>query len=109
MLIRYGAKVLEPDEYKDALKSAVAKYVWFLGKQRFKPSRYKDAQFHAFHRADIDRMLAELGNDPPTRRALQAARMLLRKISVNANTSKAAGDETGKSPDPGQRILNPRT
>jgi glycosyltransferase involved in cell wall biosynthesis len=103
MLIRYG-EVLSPTEYQDALSKALRKYVWFLGKQRLKPSRHRDSQFHAFHHAEIGRMLAELGDHPRARTVLEAARLLLRNARTG-QAHKAAGDETGKSPDAGRRVL----
>jgi glycosyltransferase involved in cell wall biosynthesis len=82
MLIRYGREVLTPDEYRRTLRLWVRRYAWYLAKQRIKPSRRRDLRFRAFHRADLGRMLGELGDDSSTRRILRALRALVPESSV---------------------------
>jgi glycosyltransferase involved in cell wall biosynthesis len=78
VLIRYGAGVLSPQDYRRLLRSRLRLYWWFLFKQGLKPSRRRDKAFQAFHNTQILRLLSELDRgDRETRLALQSMRMLL--------------------------------
>ena len=63
MLIRYGRKVLSPAVYRTLLRSWLWSYGVYLGKQRLKPSRWREREFSTFHRWEIERMLSELGEE----------------------------------------------
>lgn len=63
LLVQFGRYVLSAAEYRAAIRSALRRYRWYLAKQSAKPWRRRDLQFHSFHRAEIARMLAEIGDD----------------------------------------------
>lgn len=50
MLLKYGTDVLTPREFRRRLRYELAGYVKFHAKQRLKPSRWRDTDFHRFHR-----------------------------------------------------------
>jgi glycosyltransferase involved in cell wall biosynthesis len=77
-LIRYGPLVLSPSEYREELRQQLRAYIVMLAKQRVKPSRWGDDEFHSFSRHAINRIVAESDDDPDVRRALNFARLLLR-------------------------------
>ncbi len=58
MLLRYGPTVLTPEEFRKRLRYELSYYVRFHGKQRLKPTRWRDADFHRFHRRMV-RVLRE--------------------------------------------------
>ncbi len=70
MLIRYGSQVFSAQEHRQAARAWLRRYRWYLAKQRLKPSRWRDEEFHGFHRAEIELMLGELGGDPGLRSGL---------------------------------------
>jgi glycosyltransferase involved in cell wall biosynthesis len=94
LLIKFGLEVLTVQEYRTVMRSLLRQYGWYLLKKQLKPWRRRDAEFHAYHRAEIARMLAELGDDRETRTALQALRVLLRgPRSTDRSAPRAAGEE----------------
>lgn len=58
MLLRYGPVVLSQHEFRRQLRKELAIYVWFHARQRIKPSRWRDDEFHRFHRR-LTRLLRE--------------------------------------------------
>ena len=50
MLLRYGPTVLSPDEFRRRVRYELAEYVKFHLKQRLRPSRWRQDDFHRFHR-----------------------------------------------------------
>jgi len=77
-LIRYGPAVLDAREYRAAMRQRLRTYWWFLFKAMLKPSRRRDAEFQAFHDAQIVQMLRELdAGDRETRMTLRSMRWLL--------------------------------
>jgi glycosyltransferase involved in cell wall biosynthesis len=89
MLIRYGAEVLGPQGYRKAMRTWLRQYGWYLSKQMLKPRRHRDARFHAFHRAEIERLRAELGDDREFQLALGLFLLLLKR--PGGEPAKAAG------------------
>jgi len=78
MLVRYGPKILTPQEYRLKMRKWLARYAWYLGQQRSKLSRSKEGDFRDFHRQEIRRMIDEIGQDRETRIVLSLwARLLL--------------------------------
>ena len=77
MLLRYGPTTLSAQEYRRQLRYELRQYVWWLFKQRLKPSRRHDGTLSAFHRCVVDRMSAEAGTDPDVRRAAAVIPYLL--------------------------------
>jgi glycosyltransferase involved in cell wall biosynthesis len=76
-LIAFGPKVLAPQVYRTAIRTSIRRYTWFLMKQRVKPSRFRDAEFHLYHREEIARLLAEAGEDRETSILLRSLRALI--------------------------------
>jgi glycosyltransferase involved in cell wall biosynthesis len=70
LCIQFGGEVLTPAEYRKGVRTFLRRYTWYLLKQYAKPSRLNDAEFHRYHRDQISRMLAEVGDDRETRSAL---------------------------------------
>jgi glycosyltransferase involved in cell wall biosynthesis len=77
MLVRYGPKVLTPREYRAKTRKWLARYSWYLAKQRATPSRLKDEDFHEQHRKDIRYMIEEAGQDRETKIILSLCAKLL--------------------------------
>lgn len=81
MLARYGRELLGDERWRDAMRDWLARYLWYLAKQRVKPSRLGDRRFHSFHRREIGLIEAELGEMPSFRGGLRACLLLLRRVS----------------------------
>jgi glycosyltransferase involved in cell wall biosynthesis len=92
-LIEFGPKVLASKAYRTTVRSRLRRYTWFLMKQSVKPSRFRDAEFHTYHRGEISRLLAVAGDDRETRIVLQGLRCLLRgqRSTVHSETRLTAG------------------
>ena len=89
MLVRYGRQLLGEERWRRAMRDWLTSYLWYLGKQRVKPSRRKDRRFHEFHRREVDLIEAELGQDRSFGAALRACRLLLRAPQA-ASAEKAS-------------------
>jgi glycosyltransferase involved in cell wall biosynthesis len=76
LLIELGREVLPPEVYRTAVRVWLRRYTWFLMKQYIRPSRFRDAEFHIYHREEISRMEAEAGNDREMRIVLWGLRRL---------------------------------
>jgi glycosyltransferase involved in cell wall biosynthesis len=63
MLLRYGPSVLSAAEFRWRLRYELSVYVWFHAKQRIKPSRWRDRDFHRFHRRMLRLLRAESNGD----------------------------------------------
>jgi glycosyltransferase involved in cell wall biosynthesis len=74
MVIRYGPVVMNAGEYRQCIRTWLLRYGRWLGEQRIRPSRHRQAEFQEFHRHQIDCMLAEAHNDRETRLILAAYR-----------------------------------
>jgi hypothetical protein len=75
-LIRFGPAVLEPEQYRRQLRLELRRLIWFHTKQFPRPSRL-DRDFIAVHRAEVDRILEEGGDDPEVRTAMRFVQALL--------------------------------
>src|SRR5262245_15255124 len=80
-LIQFGRKVLAPETYRKTIRTSLRRYAWFLMKQYVKPSRFRDAEFHIYHREEISHMLTEVRDDRETQIVLQGLSHLLRDRS----------------------------
>ncbi len=78
MLLRHGAVALSPDEYRRRLRRELREYRWFLMKQRVKPSRRRDPDFHRYHDGVVAHILDET-DDPEVQRTISLCRRLLRE------------------------------
>jgi glycosyltransferase involved in cell wall biosynthesis len=78
MLFRYGAAVMSHAEYRKAVRRWLWQYAWYLLRQRHKPSRLMDREFHDFHLAEIERMLAEVRKESSFRKLLKLCARLVR-------------------------------
>jgi len=87
LLIRFGHQVLTRREYHAATRLMVARYGWFLLRQRLRPARLHDAEFHGYHRAELARMLSELHGERASTVLLKTLRPLTRKLSFPGLTS----------------------
>jgi hypothetical protein len=76
-LLRYGRDALDPPRYRRQLRLELRRYVAFHTRQLPKPSRLADGRFFAVHRAEIEGILAEGGDDPDVRRAIRIVKLLL--------------------------------
>lgn len=86
-VLQFGPKVLEkPEVYRAAIRTWLRRYAWFLIKQYAKPSRFRDAEYHNYHRQEISRMLAEANDDRETRSVLRCLHYLLRDRSSCAQS-----------------------
>jgi glycosyltransferase involved in cell wall biosynthesis len=94
LLIRFGRQVLSPREYRAAIRRMQARYAWFLLRQNLRSERRHDTEFHAYHRAELARMLAELHGDRRTAAGLKGLRLLTRNVSAPA-IGMGAGSDTG--------------
>jgi glycosyltransferase involved in cell wall biosynthesis len=81
MLIRYGPEAMGGSRYRQELRQHLFAYVWWLAKQRLKPSRWSDDAFQRFHGAMIELMVSEAPDDRDVRWAASAGTRLLRKTS----------------------------
>jgi glycosyltransferase involved in cell wall biosynthesis len=63
MLLRYGPHVLSREEFRSRLRYELAVYLWFHAKQRIKPSRRRDRDFHMFHRRMLRLLRSESRDD----------------------------------------------
>jgi len=79
MLIRYGRQVLETPVYRKQMRAWLRRYSFYLSKQLLKPKRHRDRRFHDFHRAEIQHLQAELGQDRPFQLALSLCLALLKR------------------------------
>ncbi len=86
LLIQFGPSVLSAREYRSAMRPWLRRYAWYLFKQNLKPSRLHDREYHAYHPAEIERMLAELRNDRETQLALRGLRFLVPDWRPTAGT-----------------------
>lgn len=78
MLVRYGPKVLTPREYRIKVRKWLARYAWYLARQRSTLGRQREGDFDEFHRREIRYIVAESGHDRETRIVLSlCARLLL--------------------------------
>jgi glycosyltransferase involved in cell wall biosynthesis len=77
LLVRYGPKVLSRSEYRRRLRRWLIAYGWYLTKQALRPSRYREPEFHDFHRREIDYIMAEAGHAGMTPTVLSIYRRLL--------------------------------
>jgi glycosyltransferase involved in cell wall biosynthesis len=77
MLLRYGPKVLSEDELRARMRLELTRYLSFHAKQRVKPSRWRDHEFHAFHRRMVGVIREESGGDARVRAAMALVRALL--------------------------------
>ena len=80
MLLRYGPQVLSRDEFRNRVRYELAVYVWFHAKQRIKPSRWHDEDFHRFHRRMVRVIAAESGGRSDVRMATALVGALLNRI-----------------------------
>jgi glycosyltransferase involved in cell wall biosynthesis len=80
MLLRHGPGVLSPAELRGRLRYELAVYVWFHAKQRIKPSRWNDDEFHRFHRRMVGKIKEEAPNYPEVRAALTVVGALLNRV-----------------------------
>jgi glycosyltransferase involved in cell wall biosynthesis len=92
-VIQFGRKVLAPEVYRRTIRTWLRRYAWFLMKQYVRPSRFRDAEFHTYHREEISQMMTEAGDDRETRAVLRGLRCLLRNRSSTPKpaTGLAAG------------------
>jgi hypothetical protein len=72
--------VLESEVYRTTIRTWLRRYAWFLMKQRVKPSRFRDAEFHIYHRKEISRLLNEAGDDWETGFLLRCLHLLHRDL-----------------------------
>ena len=63
MLLRYGPLVLSAEEFRSRLRYELSVYLWFHAKQRVKPSRWHDRDFHTFHRRMLRLLRGESRDD----------------------------------------------
>jgi glycosyltransferase involved in cell wall biosynthesis len=77
-LIQFGRQVLGAAEYRTQLRRWLWRYARWLAKQFLKPSRYRQKEFHDFHRKEIEFMVANAGKDAETRLVLRTLSRLLR-------------------------------
>jgi len=76
LLMRFGPEVLDAADYQMALRRWLRDYgIWIL-KQSLKPWRHGQAEFHDFHKRQIEHMIAET-NDHRTRLILRLYRHML--------------------------------
>lgn len=78
LLLRYGGDVLTPVEYRGRLRHWLLAYAQFLARQTVLLRGSRQSEFRAFHRQEIEYLLAERGCGPVTRRILSLYRSLLR-------------------------------
>jgi glycosyltransferase involved in cell wall biosynthesis len=78
MLLRHGASVLQASELRPLIRRFLVRYAWFLAKQTVRPRRWRDVEYHRFHRQEIEAMLALRGTDAETRAVLRVLGVLLR-------------------------------
>jgi glycosyltransferase involved in cell wall biosynthesis len=95
MLIRYGRQVLCADEYWRTMRHSLWLYGKFLTREILRPVRWRDGPFHAFHREEIGRMLAEISGDAQARMVLKALRALLRSAPAESHLGPSAAHSGG--------------
>ena len=78
-LLKYGPQVLSPRELRRQLRRQLGEYVWFQAKQRIKPSRWRDADFHRFHREVIALLDSESNRDREVLATTTIVRTLLNR------------------------------
>jgi glycosyltransferase involved in cell wall biosynthesis len=76
LLLRYGPSVL-PD-YRRQLRRELRDFLWFHLRQRVRPDRRRDEEFHRFHRDALDAIVLEAHGNPEVRLAAVLIRSLLR-------------------------------
>lgn len=86
MLLKYGPLVLTPQEYRSRVRYELAVYVWFHMKQRIKPSRWRDLEFHRFHRRMTRLLREESGRDQEVVAATAVVRALLARVGEGTRT-----------------------
>ena len=91
MLIRYGPKIMSRDEYRVSIRRWLRRYGYWLFKQRLNLLRYRQQEFHDYHRREIEEMSAESGGDRETKLILSGFRSLL----VNARSDRQTRSRTG--------------
>jgi glycosyltransferase involved in cell wall biosynthesis len=89
MLIRYGRRVLSPEEYWRTMRHSLYLYARFFAREILRPARWRDARFHVFHREEIARLLAEMDGDREARIVLKSLRLLLRDLRSSEISSGA--------------------
>jgi glycosyltransferase involved in cell wall biosynthesis len=77
MLLRYGPEVLSRYEFRRQLRKELANYVWFHLRQRIKPSRWRDSEFHRFHRRMARVLREESRGDSEVSAAMAVVEALL--------------------------------
>lgn len=77
LLVAFGPVVLAPNAYRTAICAWLRRYAWFLMKQRIKPSRFRDIEFHSYHHQEISRLLAKAGDDRETSILLRGLQILI--------------------------------
>jgi glycosyltransferase involved in cell wall biosynthesis len=88
VILQFGRKVLPPEVYRRTIRISLRRYAFFLMKQYLRPSRFRDPQFHAYHREEISRMMVEAGDDRDTRIILRGLRLLLQPMTKLATAVK---------------------
>jgi glycosyltransferase involved in cell wall biosynthesis len=79
MLLRYGPLVLSEREFRNRLRYELREYVTFHVKQRVRPSRWRQADFHRFHRRMIRVIREESRGDREVSAAMAVVGFLLNR------------------------------
>jgi glycosyltransferase involved in cell wall biosynthesis len=77
VLIKFGPQVMSARDYRRAVRRWLLRYGRWLVKQTLSPARQRQAEFHDFHRREIDAMIVEAAQDSETRLTLTLLRQLL--------------------------------
>ena len=76
--MRYGPSVLTSQEYRSGLRWWLRQYLWWHAKQRLRPSRRNDMEFHDFHRRQVRLIAAEAPDDREVQWSMRFIGSLLR-------------------------------
>jgi glycosyltransferase involved in cell wall biosynthesis len=77
LLLRYGPDMLPREEYRRRLRSRLSEYLRWHLKQGIRPSRRRDGAFAAYHRRQLQLIVAESGHDRDVRATARIVSPLL--------------------------------
>jgi glycosyltransferase involved in cell wall biosynthesis len=90
MLLKYGPLVLSEEEFRGRLRHELSQYVWFHLKQRLRPSRWRQKDFHRFHRRMTRRIKEESRGDREVAGAMAVVDLLLNRVEEGARPEPGA-------------------
>jgi glycosyltransferase involved in cell wall biosynthesis len=85
-LVRYGPRVMAPAEYRRRLRAGLARYTWFMAKQKVL-GRTRAAGFRAFHLRNLPLLEDEAWGDPEV---LATSRLCRRLLGGSAGEDRLA-------------------